>query len=105
MTFIKFIELNFLTIIVFLFIFSLFVVFSASKEWMVITKVIIFVLLNSLSIGILIMRFEMQIEKMLDIPNDKMFLIYVCFISFLALVLLILKVIENERFLNKIKKM
>lgn len=104
---INFIELNLLTIIVivFLFIFSLFVVFSASKEWMVITKVIIFVLLNSLSIGILIMKFEMQIEKMLDIPNNKIFLIYVFFISFLALVLLILKVIENERFLNKIKKM
>lgn len=102
---INFIKLNFLTIIVFLFIFSLFVIFSMFKEWMAITKVITFVLLNSLSIGILIMKFEMQIEKMLNIPNDKIFLIYVCFTALLTVVLLILKVIENERFLNKLKKM
>lgn len=72
---------------------------------MAITKVITFVLLNSLSIGILIMKFEMQIEKILNISNDKIFLIYVCFTALLAVVLLILKVIENERFLNKLKKM
>ena len=105
MNFIKFIELNFLIICVFFFIFSLFVIFSIFKEWMAITKVITFVLLNSLSIGILIMKFEMQIEKILNIPNDKIFLIYVCFTALLAVVLLILKVIENERFLNKLKKM
>lgn len=105
MNFIKFIELNFLIICVFFFIFSLFVIFSIFKEWMTITKVITFVLLNSLSIGILIMKFEMQIEKILNIPNDKIFLIYVCFTALLAVVLLILKVIENERFLNKLKKM
>lgn len=104
---INFIELNLLTIIVimFLFIFSLFVIFSSSKEWMAITKVIIFVLLNSLSIGILIMKFEILIEKFLNIPSDKIFLIYVIFTALLAVVLLIFMVIENERFLNKIKKM
>ena len=70
-----------------------------------ITKVIIFVILNSLSIWILIMKFEILIEKFLNIPSDKIFLIYVIFTALLAVVLLIFMVIENERFLNKIKKM
>lgn len=71
MNFIKFIELNFLIICVFFFIFSLFVIFSMFKEWMLITKIITFYLLNSLLSGILIMKFKMQIEKILNITSDK----------------------------------
>lgn len=105
MNFIKFIELNFLTICVFFFIFSLFVIFSMFKEWMLMTKIIIFYLLNSLLIGILIMKFKMQIEKILNITSDKLIQIHIIFTIFLIVVVLILMVIENERFLNKIKKM
>lgn len=105
MNFINFIELNFLTIGVFFFIFSLFVIFSMFKEWMVITKLIVFCLLNSLSIGILIMKFKMQIEKILNITSDKLIQIHIILTAFLIVVALILMVIENERFKNKIKKM
>lgn len=104
MNFIKFIELNFLTICVFFFIFSLFVIFSMFKEWMLMTKIIIFYLLNSLLIGILIMKFKMQIEKILNITSDKLIQIHIIFTIFLIVVVLILMVI-NERFKNKIKKM
>lgn len=105
MNFIKFIELNFLTICVFFLIFSLFVIFSMFKEWMIITKIIIFYLLNSLLSGILIMKFNIQIEKILNIASDKIIQIHIILIAFLIVVALILKVIENERFLNKLKKM
>ena len=105
MNFIKFIELNFLIICVFFFIFSLFVIFSMFKEWMIITKIIVFYLLNSLLIGILIMKFNIQIEKFLNITSDKLIQIHIIFTVFLIVVALILMVIENERFKNKIKKM
>lgn len=105
MNFINFIELNFLTIGVFFFIFSLFVIFSMFKEWMIITKIIVFYLLNSLLIGILIMKFNIQIEKFLNITSDKLIQIHIIFTVFLIVVALILMVIENERFKNKIKKM
>lgn len=105
MNFIKFIELNFLIICVFFFIFSLFVIFSMFKEWMLITKIITFYLLNSLLSGILIMKFKMQIEKILNITSDKLIQIHIIFTAFLIVVALILMVIENERFKNKIKKM
>lgn len=105
MNFIKFIELNFLIICVFFFIFSLFVIFSMFKEWMLITKIIIFYLLNSLLSGILIMKFNIQIEKILNIASDKIIQIHIILTAFLIVVALILMVIENERFKNKIKKM
>lgn len=105
MNFINFIELNFLTIGVFFFIFSLFVIFSMFKEWMLITKIITFYLLNSLLSGILIMKFKMQIEKILNITSDKLIQIHIILTAFLIVVVLILMVIENERFKNKIKKM
>ena len=65
----KFMELNFSILSVFFFIFSLFVIFSMFKEWMLITKIIIFYLLNSLLSGILIMKFNIQIEKILNITR------------------------------------
>lgn len=105
MNFINFIELSFLTISIFFFIFSLFVIFSMFKEWMIITKIIVFYLLNSLLIGRLIMKFNMQIEKILNITSDELILIHIIFTAFLIVVALILMVIENERFKNKIKKM
>lgn len=101
----KFMELNFSILSVFFFIFSLFVIFSMFKEWMIITKIIVFYLLNSLLIGILIMKFNIQIEKILNITSDKLILIHIIFTAFLIVVALILMVIENERFKNKIKKM
>lgn len=101
----KFMELNFSILSVFFFIFSLFVIFSMFKEWMLITKIIIFYLLNSLLSGILIMKFNIQIEKILNITSDELILIHIIFTAFLIVVALILMVIENERFKNKIKKM
>lgn len=101
----KFMELNFSILSVFFFIFSLFVIFSMFEEWMLITKIIVFYLLNSLLIGILIMKFNIQIEKILNITSDKLILIHIIFTAFLIVVALILMVIENERFKNKIKKM
>lgn len=102
---INFIELHFLTISIFFFIFSLFVIFSMFEEWMLITKIIVFYLLNSLLIGILIMKFNMQIEKILNITSDTLIQIHIIVIGFLILVAVILMVIENEKFKNKIKKM
>lgn len=101
----KFMELNFSILSVFFFIFSLFVIFSMFKEWMLITKIIVFYLLNSLLIGILIMKFNIQIEKILNITSGELILIHIIFTAFLIVVALILMVIENERFKNKIKKM
>ena len=105
MNFINFIELSFLTISIFFFIFSLFVIFSMFEEWMLITKIIVFYLLNSLLIGILIMKFNIQIEKILNITTDKLIIIHIILTAFLILVAVILMVIENEKFKNKIKKM
>lgn len=105
MNFINFIELSFLTISIFFFIFSLFVIFSMFEEWMLITKIIVFYLLNSLLIGILIMKFNIQIEKILNITTDKLIIIHIILTAFLIVVALILMIIENEKFKNKIKKM
>ena len=102
---INFIELHFLTISIFLFTISLFLIFSIFKEWMIITKLTNFYILNAVTIAVLIEKFKIPIEKNLKITSNNLIKIHIYFTIFLVLIICILMVIENERFINKIKKM
>ena len=102
---INFIELHFLTISIFLFTISLFLIFSIFKEWMIITKLTNFYILNAVTIAVLIEKFKIPIEKNLKITSNSLIKIHIYFTIFLVLIICILMVIENERFINKIKKM
>ena len=102
---INFIELHFLTISIFLFTISLFLIFSIFKEWMIITKLTNFYIFNAVTIAVLIEKFKIPIEKNLKITSNNLIKIHIYFTIFLVLIICILMVIENERFINKIKKM
>ena len=77
---IEFIQSNLFTVCVFLFVFSLFLIFSIFKEWMIITKLTVFYLLNLLLIGILFMKSKIPI--VLNITTDEIMQTHIIFTVF-----------------------